>query len=61
LDFKKIKEIYPEILLETPIIMVLKADGEEIVIHDYGEILFKTCTDKEKMKKIADKIYSAKK
>ena len=52
----KIKEKF-SVVLETPILLVIKVDDIEIIVHSYGELLFKNCEDVELMKKIADKVY----
>ena len=46
-----------EIVLETPILLVIKEEGVEAVVHKYGEILFKNCSDVPLMEKIAEKIF----
>lgn len=48
-----------EVVLETPILLVIRVEGVEVVVHGYGELLFKHCTDTELMNKIAEKIYHA--
>ncbi|MBW3013895.1 hypothetical protein KY335_01485, partial [Candidatus Woesearchaeota archaeon] len=60
LNLKKIKERFKDVIIDTPILLVIKVEKEEIVVHNYGEILFKTCKDMDKMKRIADQIYSTK-
>ena len=57
LDLKLIKKEL-DVVLDTPILLVVKVDGIEIVVHGYGELLFKNCSDVENMEKIAKKIYS---
>ncbi|MBS3169001.1 hypothetical protein J4210_00825 [Candidatus Woesearchaeota archaeon] len=47
-----------EVVLETPILLVIKDNGVEAVVHRYGEILFKNCEDEKIMRKIAEKIYA---
>jgi hypothetical protein len=37
---------------------VINEDGYEIVIHKYGELLFKDCKDKIRIEKIAKRIYT---
>tara|TARA_Y100000034_G_scaffold43491_2_gene53049 strand:- start:233 stop:493 length:261 start_codon:yes stop_codon:yes gene_type:complete len=59
LNLKKIKEKF-ETVLETPILLVIKVKGIEVIVHNYGELLFKNCEDKEKMEKIAERVYSGK-
>lgn len=56
LDLEKIKEKF-EVILDTPILLVVKVEGVEVIVHGYGELLFKKCEDVELMKKIAEKIY----
>ncbi len=58
LDLAKIKKKY-ETLLDTPIVVVIKIEGVEIVVHCYGELVFKEFYDEEKIKKIAKEIYGA--
>ncbi len=47
-----------KIVLETPILLVLSTAEGEIIVHRYGEILFKEGKDLTVMKKIAEEIYS---
>ena len=57
LNLNKIKETF-QIILDTPILLVVKRkDAGEIVIHQHGEIQFKTLEDKELIKEIARNIY----
>ncbi|MDP3699086.1 MAG: hypothetical protein Q8R47_05875 [Nanoarchaeota archaeon] len=56
LDLQKIKTKF-ETILETPVLLVVKVEGVEIIVHGYGELLFKNCEDQEMMEKIARKIY----
>lgn len=58
LDLQKIREKF-ETVLETPILLVVKTEGVEIIVHGYGELLFKKCEDVDLMRKIAEKIYGA--
>jgi len=46
-----------EVVMETPILLVIKEEGVEAVVHKYGEILFKNCADVALMEKIAEKIF----
>ncbi len=57
LNLKKIKEKF-EVILETPILLVLKIETVEIIVHQHGEILFKKCEDLELMEQMAEDIYS---
>ena len=56
LDLKKIKKKF-EILLETPILLVIKSNAGEVIIHSHGELLFKKCEDIQLMESVAEKIY----
>ncbi len=57
LDLGKIKKEF-EVILETPILLVVTVEGIEIIVHGYGELLFKNCKDIGLMAKIAEKIYT---
>ena len=56
MDLDKLKKRYA-VLLETPIVLVVKAEGMEIIVHRYGELLFKNGTDVELMEKVAKEMY----
>lgn len=56
LNLKKVAQKF-EVVLETPILVVIKEQGIEIIVHGHGELLFKKCNDTELMEKIAEKIY----
>ena len=58
LDLNKIKTEFPTVL-ETPILLVIKTQGFEIIVHSYGELIFKKTTEKDvnAIEKIAEKIY----
>ncbi len=58
LDLLKIKKKF-ELVLETPLLLVIKVEGVEIIVHGYGELFFKNCEEKGLMKGIAEKIYGA--
>lgn len=58
LDLKRIAASF-DVVLETPVVLVVKVDGLEIVVQGYGELLFKTGEDVEQMEKIACRIYAA--
>jgi esterase/lipase len=55
LDLSKIKNNF-EVVVDTPILIVIKKE-DEIIVHNYGELIFKHLKDKEKIKKIAEEIY----
>ena len=56
LNLAKIKKEF-EVLVDTPVALVVKEEGIEIIVHSYGELIFKSFYDEEKIKKIAEKIY----
>ena len=56
LNLHKIKQKF-ETLIDTPILLVIKEQGVEIIVHGYGELLFKNCSDTALMEKIAKKVY----
>ncbi|MBW3014921.1 hypothetical protein KY330_00705 [Candidatus Woesearchaeota archaeon] len=56
LDFNKLRKQF-EILLDNPIALVLKVGDDEVIVHNYGEMLFKTLKDEGLIRKIADKIF----
>ncbi len=57
LDLSRIKKKF-EVALETPILLVVKVEGVEVIVHGYGELLFKKCEEKELMERIAERIYA---
>lgn len=58
LNLKRIAANF-EIVLETPVLLVITVEGIEIIVHGYGELLFKTGEDTEQMQRIAETIYAA--
>jgi hypothetical protein len=58
LDLNKIRNKY-ETLLETPILLVIKVNNIEIIIHSHGELMFKSGNNLSWMEKIAEEIYRA--
>ena len=54
-DLKKVRSKF-DVILDTPILVVIKVDDVEVIVHGYGELLFKKCEDVPKMQKIAEKI-----
>ena len=56
LDLTKIRKKF-EVVMETPILLVIKTETGEVIVHSHGEILFKKCTDTELMEKVAEDIY----
>jgi hypothetical protein len=56
LDLGKIKQKY-ETILDTPLLVVVKVKGIEIIVHSHGELMFKECEDVDWMEKMAEEIY----
>ncbi len=48
-----------EVILSTPLLLVIREQGVEVIVHGYGELLFKECSDVILMRKIAEKVYQA--
>ena len=57
LDLSRIKQKFTA-TLETPILLVITVEDMEIVVHRYGELLFKKGSDVAKMENLAEQIYS---
>jgi adenylyltransferase/sulfurtransferase len=57
LNLDEVRKLF-KVVLDTPILLVIDYNGE-IIVHDYGEILFKDIKDEELIKKTAREIYSA--
>jgi adenylyltransferase/sulfurtransferase len=59
LDLNAIKKKF-SVILDTPILIVVRKEGipGDMIIHNYGEILFKELSDEKKIRKIAEEIYS---
>lgn len=57
LDLKKLKGNF-EIQAETPVLFLIKEKDYEIVVHAYGEVLFKNGSNIDEMKAIASRIYA---
>lgn len=57
LDLSRIKQRLGKVIIDTPITLVMDVEGEEIIVQKYGEIMFKKCEDKEKIRKISERIY----
>ena len=56
LNLNKIKEKY-ETVLETPVAIIIKEQNVEIVVHNYGKLVFRQCSDEKKIKRMAREIY----
>ncbi len=48
-----------EIVVESPLVVIVKILGEDVIVHNHGTIQFKTeLKEKTKVKKIAEIVYS---
>ncbi len=56
LDLEKIKKMFT-VVLETPILLVVKIEGIEVIVHKHGELLFKDSDDVPLMEKITKEVY----
>ncbi len=56
LNLENIKKSYA-LVSDAGSILVIKAEGEEVVVHKQGVLMFKTLKDKEKAKRLTRKIY----
>jgi len=56
IDFNKLKENF-KVKIYTPVACIIETDEGDVVVHKYGELKFKKLQDKEKIMKIAEKIY----
>jgi molybdopterin-synthase adenylyltransferase len=56
IDFEKVKQKMDKIDIDTPNAIIGEIDGEEVIIN-HLEIMFKKCEDKEKMMKIAKRLF----
>jgi adenylyltransferase/sulfurtransferase len=45
-----------KVITDTPIVLVIKEEDEEIIVKNYGELLFKTCKSEDKVRRIASRI-----
>jgi molybdopterin-synthase adenylyltransferase len=58
LNLGKVKKSF-EIVLDTPIVVVIKEQNVEIIVHNHGELIFKNSDNQELMNQLARKIYEA--
>lgn len=42
---------------DAGIILVIHVDDEDVIVHQYGKLIFKTLTDNKKITQLAMKIY----
>ena len=56
LNLEKVKPKF-EVIMDSPILVMVKHNNIEIVVHKHGEILFKNCEDHEFMEQTTKEIY----
>jgi len=56
LNMKKVVENF-DVVADANIVAVINIEGEEIVVHDYGELLFKKEKNEDRLKELAEKVY----
>ena len=57
LDLKIIERQF-EVVMETPILLVIRVKGVEVIVQGYGELLFKECDDVPLMEEIAEEVFT---
>ena len=57
LDLKILAKEF-DVIIETPVVIVIKVENIELTVHNFGELLFRNTTDLDKMQEIAEQIYS---
>ena len=45
-------------LVDTPILLVISVNSIEIIVHRYGELLFKKSEDTAVLERIAEQVYN---
>lgn len=57
LDFSAVKRNF-EVVIDAKLLIIIRVQGEEIIVHSNGELKFKTLKDKERIRRIAELVYS---
>ena len=57
LNLNQIKSAY-EPIIETPLLLIIKIRGYEVIVHNYGELIFKDLKNELIIKQISKEIYS---
>ena len=57
LNLNEIKDMY-EPIIETPLLLIVKIKKYEVIVHNYGELIFKDLKNEAMIKKIAKEIYT---
>ena len=45
------------VTVDTPILLVITVEGVEVIVHGYGELLFKNSSDVALLEQLAKRIY----
>ena len=46
-----------KVVMDTPVLVVIETDDHQVIVHNYGELIFKDLTEEDKIRQIAEKIY----
>ena len=57
LNLNQIKNAYDPVI-ETPLLLIINVKGYEVIVHNYGELIFKDLKNELIIKQIAKEIYS---
>lgn len=60
LDLEALKQEF-ELVLDAGIVLAIKVEGVEVLVHEYGKLVFNTLRDEDKIRKISEKIYEHRK
>ncbi|OVE74679.1 hypothetical protein BVX95_01490, partial [archaeon D22] len=55
LDMSKLQDF--EVVMDGGMIVIVSIDGHEVIVHDYGELIFKELKDTEKIREVSQTIY----
>ena len=56
IDFERIRKEY-EVVKYTPYVMIIRIEGEEVIVNKNGILQFKYCKDTDKIRELSKKIY----
>jgi len=57
-NLEKVKEKF-EVEFESPVVVLIKVEGCEVLVQKDGELLFKNCDNMKVIKKVAKEIYES--
>lgn len=58
MNFEKLKKTF-KVVADTPMILILEIEDEEVIVYEHGELMFKSCEKGDKIRRITEAIYSA--